>query len=79
MKNRYKADKQMSGKKGFVVRSKIRELKPAIATPALKCPLRMAVGPRMQKRKIAILYTLRRADEVIAEGRLKIRFGKVVA
>ena len=39
----------------------------------------MAVGPRAQMRKVAILYTLRRADEVIGEGRLKIRFGKVVA
>jgi hypothetical protein len=68
-----------SGKKGFVVRSKIRVLEPDVPTPALKCPLRMAVGPGAQMRKVAVLYTLRRADEVIGEGRLKIKFGKVVA
>ena len=66
------------GRKGFIVRNKISVLEPAVATPALKCPLRMAVGPGAQKRKMAILYTLRRGDEVIGEGRLKIMFGKVV-
>jgi hypothetical protein len=39
----------------------------------------MAVGPGAQKRKIAVLYTLRRGDEIVGEGRLKIKFGKVVA
>jgi len=68
-----------AGKKGFIVRNKIGVLEPAVPTPALKCPLRMAVGPGMQKRKMAILYTLRRGDEVIGEGRLKIKFGEVVA
>jgi len=67
------------GKKGFIVRNKIGVLEPAVPTPALKCPLRMAVGPGAQKRKMAVLYTLRRADEIVAEGRLKIMFGKVVA
>jgi hypothetical protein len=37
----------------------------------------MAVRPGMRKRKIAILYTLRRGDEMISEGRLKIKFGEV--
>ena len=67
------------GKKGFIVRSRIGVLKPAVPTPALKCPLRMAVGPGAQKRKMAVLYTLRRGDEIVGEGRLKIMFGKVVA
>jgi len=67
------------GKKGFIVRNKIGELQPAVPTPALKCPLRMAVGPGAQKRKMAVLYTLRRAGEIVGEGRLKIKFGKVVA
>ena len=67
------------GRKGFIVRSRIGVLQPAVPTPALKCPLRMAVGPGAQKRKMAILYTLRRADEIVGEGRLKIMFGKVVA
>jgi len=66
-----------SGKKGFIVRNKIGVLQPGVATPALKCPLRMAVGPGAQKRKVAILYTLRRAGEIVGEGRLKILFGKV--
>jgi hypothetical protein len=67
------------GKKGFVVRGKIRVLQPAVPTPALKCPMRMAVGPGAQLRKMAVLYTLRRGDDVIGEGRMKIKFGKVVS
>ena len=67
------------GKKGFIVRNKIGVLQPAVPTPAFKCPLRMAVGPGAQKRKMAILYTLRRDGEIIGEGRLKIMFGKVVS
>lgn len=63
--------------KGFIVRSKIGVLQPAAATPALKCPIRVAVGPAAQKRKVAVLYTLRRGAEVIGEGRLKIMFGMV--
>jgi len=61
------------------VRSRIGVLQPAVPTLALKCPLRMAVGPGAQKRKMAVLYTLRRGDEIVGEGRLKIMFGKVVA
>ena len=64
---------------GIIVRNKIGVLEPAAPTPALRCPIRMAVGPGMQNRKIAILYTLRRGDEEIGQGRLKIKFGKVVA
>jgi hypothetical protein len=67
------------GRKGFIVRNKIGVLEPAVPTPALKCPLRMAVGPGAQKRKVAILYTLRRGGEIVGEGRLKIMFGKVVS
>jgi hypothetical protein len=37
----------------------------------------MAVGPAMQNKKLAILYTLWRKDEQIGQGRLKIRFGKI--
>jgi hypothetical protein len=39
----------------------------------------MAVGPAMQNRKLAIRYTLRRQDEIIGQGRIKIRFGKIAA
>lgn len=66
------------GRKGFIVRNKIGVLQPATATPALRSPVRMAVGPGAQMRKMAILYTLRRGDEVIGEGRVKIKFGKVL-
>jgi hypothetical protein len=62
---------------GIIVRNRIGLLEPGAPTPALRCPIRMAVGPGMQKRKIAVLYTLRRGDEVISEGRLKIKFGEV--
>jgi hypothetical protein len=65
--------------KGVIVRNKIGVLQPAAPTPALRCPIRMAVGPGAQMRKVAVLYTLRRGDEVIGEGRLKIKFGKVAA
>jgi hypothetical protein len=68
-----------SGRKGFVVRSRIGVLQPGSATPAFKSPIRMAVGPGAQMRKVAVLYTLRRGEEVVGEGRLKIKFGKVVA
>jgi hypothetical protein len=68
-----------SGRKGFIVRNRIGMLQPGAPTPALKSPLRMAVGPGAQKRKMAILYTLRRGDEIVGEGRLKIMFGRVVA
>jgi len=65
--------------KGMIVRNKIGTLKPAVSTPALRCPIRMAVGPGAQRRKVAVLYTLRRGEEVIGEGRLKIKFGNVIA
>jgi hypothetical protein len=71
--------KVVRGDKGFIVRNKIGTLREAVSTPALGRPIRMAVGPGAQRRKMAVLYTLRRGDEVIGEGRLKIRFGKVVA
>ncbi len=45
-----------------------------------KCELRLAVGPSMQGKKIAILYTLRGPDkQSLGKGRLKIKFGKVTA
>ena len=64
--------------RGTIVRNKIGVLPPGTPTPALKCPIRMAVGPGVQLRKMAILYTLKRGEEIVDEGRLKIKFGKVV-
>jgi hypothetical protein len=68
----------VSGKKGFVVRSRIGALQPGVSAPAFKNPLRMALGPGAQRTKMAILYTLRRNGEIVGEGRLKIKFGTVV-
>ncbi len=65
--------------RGIIVRNKIGVLQPGSPAPALRCPIRLAVGPAAQMRKVAVLYTLKRGDEDIGEGRLKIRFGKVVA
>ena len=62
---------------GIFVRSTIGALEPNNPVPALRSPLRMAVGPALQNRKIAILYTLYRHDQSIGEGRLKIQFGAV--
>lgn len=63
---------------GIFVRSPIGALEPNNSVPALQCPLRMAVGPAFENKKLAILYTLYRHDQNIGEGRLKIQFGKVV-
>ena len=42
---------------------------------AFRCPLRLAVGPGMQGRKLAILYKLRGPNkEKLGSGRLKIKF-----
>ena len=63
--------------KAIFVRNTIDVLEPSRPVPALGCALRMAVGPAMQNRKLAIIYTLRRRDQSIGQGRLKIQFGKV--
>jgi hypothetical protein len=42
-----------------------------------RCAIRMAVGPRMQGRKLAVLYTLRGPNnQKLGKGRLKIMFGQ---
>ena len=65
--------------KAIYVRSTIGVLEPNKPVPALKCALRLAVGPGAQKKKIAVNYVLRRNEERIGQGRLKIKFGKVSA
>lgn len=69
-----KVERQESG---IFVRSAIGVLAPNKPVPALKCALRMAVGPAMAHRKLAILYTLYRQDQNIGHGRLKIQFDGV--
>jgi len=61
----------------IMVRSTIAVLAPGSPEPAFRCALRMAVGPGMQGKKMAIHYTLRGQNEQeFGKGRLKIIFGK---
>ena len=64
----------------ILVHSEIDTLLPGISQSAFGCALRMAVGPSMQGRKLAINYTLRGQNkQKIDTGRLKIVFGKIAA
>ena len=66
--------------RGVFVRSSIDLLTPDSPKQAFKCDLRLAVGPRMRRKKVAILYTLYGPDKQrIGKGRLKIKFGNVRA
>jgi len=63
---------------GILVRSTIGLLSPGSPTQAFRCPLRLAVGPGMQGRKLAILYALHGQNGLsLGKGRLKIKFGNV--
>ena len=65
-------------KNGIYVSSSLRTLSPDRPQPVFRCPLRLAVGPGMQKRKLAIIYKLTGPGEQdLGQGRLKIKFGKV--
>ena len=60
---------------GILVRSTIGTLNPGNSAQAFKCPLRLAVGPGMNGRKLAIIYALRgQNDQTLGKGRLKIKF-----
>ena len=62
----------------IMVRSSIGVLAPGSPEPAFRCALRMAVGPGMRGKKIAIHYTLRGQNkQEFGKGRLKIIFGKL--
>ena len=64
----------------IVVRSPLVPISPGSTEPAFRCALRMAVGPAMQGRKVAIHYTLRGKDnQKVGKGRLKIIFGPIAA
>ncbi len=64
----------------ILVQSEIETLVPGIPQSAFGCALRMAVGPGMQGRKVAINWTLRGQDKKkIDTGRLKMVFGKIAA
>ena len=67
-------------KNGIYVRSSLSTLSPDKAQPIFRSALRLAVGPGMQKRKLAIIYTLTGpGEQELGSGRLKIKFGKVAA
>ena len=64
----------------ILVQSEIETLIPGVPQSAFGCALRMAVGPGMQGRKVAINWTLRRQDrKKIDTGRLKMVFGQIAA
>lgn len=59
------------------VRGSLDALVPAKSEKLFRCAIRMAVGPRMQGRKLAVHYTLRGPNnQRIGKGRLKIQFGQ---
>ena len=61
----------------ILVNSSLGALAPDRPEPAFKCALRLAVGPRMMGRKVAILYKLRgQSKQSLGKGRLKIKFVK---
>jgi len=59
------------------VRSSLGALAPTKSEQLFPCAVRMAVGPRMQGRKMAVHYTLRGPnDQMLGSGRLKLKFGQ---
>ncbi len=61
----------------ILVRSSLGALAPDRPEPAFKSALRLAVGPRMMGRKVAIQYKLRgQSEQSLGKGRLKIKFVK---
>ena len=61
----------------IMVRSSLGALAPDRPELAFRCALRLAVGPRMTGRKVAIRYKLRgKNEQSLGTGRLKIRFVK---
>ena len=63
----------------ILVRATLGALDAGTPKQAFKSALRLAVGPAMVGRKVGILYTLRgKNEQILAEGRLKIVFGKIL-
>ena len=73
----YPAVKHRAG--GILVRAKLGALSPGTPKHAFERPLRLAVGPAMVGKKVGIIYTIRAKNEqILAEGRMKIVFGKIL-
>jgi len=65
--------------KGILASYTLGALEPGTPKQAFRSALRLAVGPAMVGKKVGILYTLRAKNEqILAEGRLKIVFGKIL-
>jgi hypothetical protein len=63
--------------RAIMVSSSLGALAPDRPASAFKCALRLAVGPHMMGRKVAIHYELRGQNEqILGNGRLKIKFVK---
>ena len=67
-------------KHGTLVRASLGYLAPNRPQQVFRCALRLAVGPTMRGKKVAIKYTLRAKNkQSLSKGRLKIKFGEVSA
>ncbi len=63
--------------RAILVRSSFGILAPDSPEQAFQCALRLAVGPGMKGKKVAIRYTLRGPNKQrLGEGRLKIKFSR---
>ncbi|MFQ6006411.1 MAG: helix-turn-helix domain-containing protein [Woeseia sp.] len=67
-------------KHGILARASLGYLAPNSPQQVFSCALRLAVGPTMRGKKVAIKYTLRAKNKQSpGRGRLKIKFGEVSA
>jgi hypothetical protein len=67
-------------KHGILARAALGYLAPNRPQQVFSCALRLAVGPTMRGRKVAIKYTLQAKNkQSLGRGRLKIKFGEVSA
>ena len=67
-------------KHGTVARASLGYLAPNRPQQVFSCALRLAVGPTMRGKKVAIKYTLRAKNkQSVGRGRLKIKFSEVSA
>ena len=67
-------------KNAAVASTSLGYLAPNCPQQLFNCALRLAVGPTMRGKKVAIVYTLRAKNkQSLGRGRLKMKFGEVAA
>lgn len=67
-------------KNGAIASASLGHLAPNRPQQVFNCALRLAVGPTMRGKKVAIVYTLRAKNkQSLGRGRLKMIFGEVAA